>query len=81
MVNYVMAKIDEIKTEIDWLKDLFKIIVAVLVAIIAGISKLYVDDEISVLFYLGIIVSLGFTFWIVIIAKKIKKHIKELGGL
>lgn len=38
-----MAKIDEIKAHIDWLKDLFKILVTILVATIAGVSKLYLD--------------------------------------
>jgi len=57
---------------------LFKILVAVLVATIAGISKLYLDAAINVLFYLGILLSFGFSIWMSIIAKKIKKHIKEL---
>jgi len=76
-----VAKIDEIKSEIDWLKDLFKILVAVLVAVVAGICKLYLDEIINILFYLGIILSFGFTIWMAIVAKKIKKHIKELGEL
>ena len=76
-----MAKIDEIKTEIDWLKDLFKILVTVLIATIAGVSKLYLDQDVNILFYTGTILSLGFTVWIAVIAKKIKKHIKELGDL
>jgi len=76
-----MAKLDEIKSEIDWLKDLFKILVAVLVGTIAGISKLYLDETINIIFYLGITLSFGFSIWMSIIAKKIKKHIKELGDL
>lgn len=76
-----MAKIDEIKTEVEWLKDLFKTLVAVLIGIIAGVSKLYLDENENILFYLGIVISLGFTLWIAIIAKKIKKQIKKLGEL
>ena len=45
-----MAKIDEIKSHIDWLKDLFKILVAMLVANVAGVSKLYMDMNITILF-------------------------------
>ncbi len=76
-----MARIDEIKAHIDWLKDLFKILVAILVADIAGISKLYVEQNISVLFYAGIILVIVLSIWLSAIAKKIEKHINELGEL
>ena len=81
LYNNLMAKIDEIKSHIDWLKDLFKILVAVLVAIVAGISKLYIDMNITILFYAGIILTIVFSIWIANIANKIEKHIKELGDL
>ncbi len=42
-----MAKIDEVKARIDWLKELFKIVVTVMVADIAGMSKLYLDNTIG----------------------------------
>jgi membrane protein YdbS with pleckstrin-like domain len=76
-----MAKLDEVKSHIDWLKDLFKILVAVLVAAVAGVSKLYIDMNITVLFYAGIILIVVLAIWISVIAKKIEKHIKELGDL
>jgi len=76
-----MPKIDEIKAEIDWLKDLFKIIVTLLVALVAGLAKLYLDLEITVLFYSGIILGIGLSIWLVLLAKKIKKNITELGEL
>ncbi len=76
-----MARIDEIKAHIDWLKDLFKILVTVLVAVIAGVSKLYLDHRIGLVFYSGIVLVVVFSFWIAIVAKKIEKHIKELGEL
>ena len=81
IVQLFMAKIDEIKSHIDWLKDLFKILVAVLVAVVAGISKLYIDMNITILFYAGIILTVVFSIWIAVIANKIEKHIKELGDL
>ncbi len=76
-----MPKIDEIKAEIDFLKDLFKISIALLVAIIAGLSKLYLDDSINILFYMGAIMSILISIVPVVVFKKIKKHIKELGEL
>jgi hypothetical protein len=76
-----MPKIDEVKSEIDWLKDLFKILVIVLVALVAGISKLYLDETVNILFYIGIVLGFGFTIWLAILAKKIKLHIKELGEI
>ncbi len=76
-----MAKIDEIKSHIEWLKELFKMLVAILVADIAGISKLYLDKEIGVLFYAGIILIIVLSIWTAVLSKKIEKHIKELGDL
>lgn len=76
-----MAKIDEIKSHIDWLKDLFKILVAILVADIAGISKLYIDENINILFYSGIVLIVLLSIWLAILAKKIEQHIKRLGDL
>lgn len=76
-----MAKIDEIKAHIDWLKELFKILVAMLVADIAGISKLYLDQNINLLFYSGVVLIIVLSLSASIISKKIEKHIKELGDL
>ena len=76
-----MSKIEEVKAEIDWLKDLFKISIIVLITIIAGLCKLYLDDNINYLFYLGIFVVIIISLIPLITFKKIKKHIKELGEL
>ncbi len=76
-----MPKIDEIKSEIDFLKDIFKISVALIAAIVAGLSKLYLDESINILFYLGTIISILISIVLVIVFKKIRKHIKELGEL
>ncbi len=76
-----MAKIDEVKSHIDWLKDLFKVLVTILIADIAGISKLYIDVQINILFYAGIIFAIALSLWIAVISKKIERHIKELGDL
>jgi len=76
-----MAKIDEIKAHIDWLKELFKIFITILVADVAGISKLYIDGNVDVLFYAGIVLIIVLSFSVSIISRKIEKHIKELGEL
>ena len=59
----------------------FKIIIAVLVAIMAGLSKLYIDNEINLVFYLGAFIAIILSVLPVIIFLKIKKHITELGEL
>lgn len=46
-----MPKLDEIKARLDWLKEQFKILLTILVADIAGISKLYLDSQDGLLFY------------------------------
>lgn len=76
-----MAKLDEIKAHIDWLKELFKILVTILVADIAGISKLYLDEDINLLFYSGVVLVIVLSISASITSKKIEKHIKELGDL
>ena len=43
-----MAKIDEVKARIDWLKELFKVVVTVMVADVAGMAKLYLDNTVDV---------------------------------
>jgi hypothetical protein len=42
-----MGKLDEVKSRIDWLKDLFKILIAIMVADIAGIAKLFMGDKMA----------------------------------
>jgi len=66
-----MAQIDEIKERINWLKDLFKILVMVLIALIAGVSKLFLNKDFNILFYLGAIVSVFVILWLMILFFKI----------
>jgi len=74
--------IDEIKERINWLKDLFKTLVMILIAVIAGISKLYLDKNYNnILFYIGICISFFVTIWILILFFKVEKEIKKLGEL
>ena len=71
--------IDEIKERISWLKDLFKTLVMILIAIMAGISKFYLDKDFNLLFYIGVTVSFFITIWILILFFKIEKEITKLG--
>jgi len=70
-----MGRLDEVKSRIDWLKDLFKILIAIMVA---GIAKLFIDDKINLLFYLGVsILAVG----CIVISRKIEVHLNELGEI
>jgi len=81
VVGYEL-KIDEIKERINWLKDLFKTFIMILIATIAGISKLYLDKNYNnILFYLGVGISFFVTIWILILFFKINKEIVKLGEL
>ncbi len=73
-----MPKLDEIKARLDWLKELFKILVAVLVADVAGLSKLYLDASIDILFYSGLVVLGILAVAGVIVSRKIETHLIEL---
>jgi len=76
-----MAKIDGIKARIDWLKELFKVVVTVMVADVAGMSKLYLDNMIGVLFYMGGFLLPILLYVCINISKKIERHFNELEEL
>lgn len=76
-----MAKIDEIKAWIDWLKDAVKILVVMLLAIGAGVSKLFLSNQINILFFIGIFLVALINFLIPVLLRRINELIKELGGI
>ncbi len=76
-----MSKQDEVKARIDWLKDLFKIVITIMVADIAGMAKLYIDSEADLLFYLGGVLLPVFAMACIVISQKIELHLNELGEL
>jgi len=39
--NEFYGKLDEVKSRIDWLKDLFKILIAIMAVAIASLAKLF----------------------------------------
>ncbi len=76
-----MGKLDEVKSRIDWLKDLFKILITIMVADIAGIAKLFMDNKISLLFYMGACLLPILAIGCIIISRKIEFHLNELGEI
>jgi ABC-type arginine/histidine transport system permease subunit len=76
-----MAKIDEVKARIDWLKELFKIVVTVMVADIAGMAKLYLDKTIDEVFYMGGLLLPVLVVVCVVISRKMERRINELENL
>jgi len=76
-----MAKIDEIKERISYLKNFLTIIIGVLVVTIGGLVNLYRSDEIGVVFWLGIILVAVLVFAALHVMIPIEKHLKRLGEL
>ena len=76
----IMPKLDEIRARLDWLKEQFKILVTILVADVAGVSKLYIDTQVDLLFYSGLVLLVVLTASIIIVSRKIEIHLIELRG-
>ena len=76
-----MAKIDEIKEHISALKSYLNILTAILLAIGAGVSKLYIDNDTEILFWLGIGLMFVIIFAFAIISRSMHSHIKKLKDL
>ncbi len=76
-----MAKIDEIKEHINALRGYLNIVIAIILALGAGVSKLYVAAQISILFWIGIILIILLLAVFVTIAKAMHDNIKRLKDL
>ncbi len=76
-----MSKIDEKKEYIGLLKSYINVIVAFILAVGAGVSKMYLSDNISLLFWIGIIFISLFVVLFMIIARKTHLEIKSLKDL
>ena len=76
-----MSRLEEIKSRIDWLKDLFKIVITIMVADIAGVASLFIDNKIGLLFYMGASLLPVFTMACIVISQKIELHLNELGEI
>ena len=76
-----MSKLDEQKEYIGILKVYLGFILAIIISVGSGISKLYLDDKIGLLFWLGIIMIISAILVFIFIADIIHKHIKKLKDL
>ena len=76
-----MGKIDEKKEFIGLLKTYLGVLVAMILAVGAGVSKLYVAEHINILFWLGLcLIFLSATLFL-FIAKKAHNEIEKLRDL
>ncbi|MDQ7045066.1 MAG: hypothetical protein Q9M32_04025 [Sulfurimonas sp.] len=73
-----MAKIDEIKEEIGAIKTYLGFIIAFIITIAAGSSKVYLDESSDLLLTLGLIGIIFLTFVFSLLAKVMHKKIKSL---
>ena len=76
-----MAKIDEIKEHIAALRGYLNLIVAIILALGAGVSKLYLSHNTGILFWLGIALIILLIVTFITIAKAMHKNIKKLKDL
>jgi len=76
-----MSKIDEKKEYIGLLKSYINVIVAFILAIGAGVSKMYINNDISMLFWVGIGFILFFIILFGFVARKAHHEIKKLRNL
>jgi len=76
-----MSKIDEKKEYIGLLKSYINVIVAFILAIGAGVSKMYINNDISMLFWIGIGFIFFFLILFVFVARKAHHEIKKLRNL
>ncbi len=76
-----MGKIDEKKEYIGILKAYLNIIIAFILAIGAGISKMYLNNNTTLLFWIGIVFILSLMIIFIFIAKKAHQEIVVLKDL
>jgi len=76
-----MSKLDEQKEYIGILKVYLGFILAIIISVGTGISKLYLAKNTGILFLTGCIVIVVAILIFILIAKLIHKHIKKLKDL
>ena len=76
-----MTKLDKIKEDIGALKTYQGYLIAIIITIGAGTAKLYLDNMINVLFWIGIVgvITLSVTF--IVLARYMHKKINEIEEL
>jgi high-affinity Fe2+/Pb2+ permease len=76
-----MSKIDEKKEFIGLLKTYLSLLLAIILAVGAGISKLYIANHINILFWIGVFLVFICALLFILIAKKTHNEIKLLKDL
>jgi len=76
-----MSKIDEKKEFIGLLKTYLSLLLAIILAVGAGISKLYIANHINILFWIGVSLVFICAWLFILIAKKTHNEIKLLKDL
>ena len=76
-----MSKVDEKKEYIGILKSYLGVLVAMIMAVGAGVSKLYLAKTINILFWLGLSLIFVCVLLFLFIARKTHKEIEKLRDL
>jgi amino acid permease len=76
-----MAKIDETKERISYLKNFLTITLGALVITIGGLVNLHLAGKIGLVFWIGILVVAVLLYAAWRIMTHIEKHLKKLGEL
>jgi hypothetical protein len=76
-----MSKAEQLKEYIGALKTYLAIFGAMLLGLGAGLSKLLLDGQIGILFWVGCFLSVVFIFLFIIVAKAMHRDIKKLEDL
>jgi len=76
-----MAKLDEMKEYITTLRVYLSFLLAIILSIGAGLTKLYISENTSLLFYLGVLIIFTAMLGFLKINKSLHKEIKKLKDL
>lgn len=77
-----MSELDLQKEIVGWYKDLFKWILAVILAVSAGLVSLLANGQtVGMLFYIGLSALVVLTIYAVLLAKRVTDEIKKLRDL
>ena len=76
-----MSKVDEVKEEIGAIKTYLGFVIAFMITIGAGVSKLFLDQKHSILFYAGIVAIIVLALIFSFLAKVMHRKIKSLKDL
>ncbi len=76
-----MAKIDKLNKEIDFIKSMLLVLIAIIISVTVGLISRYDMDKIDAIFYVGASLFPFMFIAIIKITKILTSKIKELGEL